>query len=211
MQRYKEKDYYENLAMVTLKDLFPDKFSSEMRMADKPDLQDSKSGIGVEVTRVLFPHEAEVNRYSLESAEKAKKPSKKAGTADYHMLLPHEKPIRGNGYPVFMPSIEPLLKAFTAKLKKLNEGGYTIFPENNLYLMVTPYDTYTPQKIDEFMLLAEGKQTKHRAFYDHIFIYEYGMFFDCDMNRFVKTRYELTCAQMQSYVSNAREFFNSTL
>ena len=216
MLRHKENDFYENLAMISLQDLYPNKFSRNMRMSDKPDLQDTENGIGVEVTRVLFSHEAEVNRYSRElemqtSQVLPPKIASESGKNKYSTVLYYTLPVRGNGYPVFMPSLEPLMKAFMAKLKKLNSGGYTIFKENNLYLIITPYDTYTSQKIDEFMLLAGEKQANHALLYDHIFINEYGKFFDCNMQKGNKETFVLTHDQMHQYNIKARAYFNSSL
>lgn len=45
-------DYYESLAKVVLEKLLPDEFE-KLEIKDKPDLQNTKKNIGIEVTRAI--------------------------------------------------------------------------------------------------------------------------------------------------------------
>ena len=60
LHRRKRKDYNEELALLVLKQRFPDQFSNLIRK-DAPDLQDEDGRIGIEVVEAIDENKAEID------------------------------------------------------------------------------------------------------------------------------------------------------
>lgn len=121
-----DKYYYESYALLTLKHFWKD-FKEGFLNSDKPDLQNEKENIGIEVVQALSEYEGMCR--SIENN-------------NYGVSLPKEyfgydnRIDKCNNAYSDRDHINEIINAVNGKLHKLNkhEDGYTIFKTNGLYV-----------------------------------------------------------------------------
>ncbi len=161
-----QKDYFEALASQLLLHTYPEKYKDSY-LSDRPDIQNEKADIGVEVTfgireKVMFEYE-----HTFRSIDKNDEtmPLDKESIAileeDSADALPYE---------VF-GSHNNIRRAYLAKMLKLNDGGYKIFKENNLFIIVEfEGDSEIQQAIQRLEDLIENKSGDIHEF-DYVYVY----------------------------------------
>ena len=161
-----QKDYFEALASQLLVHTYPEKYRDSF-LSDRPDIQNDKADIGVEVTfgireKVMFEYEhtfrsKDKNDESLTS----KNENIDVLEDDSAIALPYE----------VLNSHNNIRRAYLAKMLKLNDGGYKIFRENNLFIIVEfEGDIEIQQAIERLMDLIESKSGDVHA-YNYVYVY----------------------------------------
>lgn len=129
-------DYYECLAKIVLESVFPDIFV-DLKIKDKPDLQNEKRKIGIEVTRAVNPIQEQNEKLYNKIAYGQVRNKDRAINVINSSYSPHS--IMINGEKIREPdryneqilvgipepdSFNRINKAFKDKISKLNNGGY---------------------------------------------------------------------------------------
>lgn len=121
-----DKYYYESYALLTLKHFWKD-FKEGFLNSDRPDLQNEKENIGIEVVQALSEYEGmcrsiENNNYGISLPKE-------------YFEYDNRKDKCNNAYSDRY-HINEIINAVNEKLHKLNkhEDGYTIFKTNGLYV-----------------------------------------------------------------------------
>lgn len=161
-----QKDYFEALASQLLLHNYPEKYRDSF-LSDRPDIQNDKADIGVEVTfgireKVMFEYE-----HTFRSIDKNDESlpldnvSIAALEEDSAIALPYE--VSG--------SHNNIRRAYLAKMLKLNNGGYKIFQENNLFIIVEfEGDSEIQQAIQRLLDLIKSKSGDVHA-YNYVYVY----------------------------------------
>lgn len=132
LPRHTTKDYWECYAKVVLEEIYSEEFS-DLKLRDKPDIQDSIGKCGIEVTKAIDSQQTQAESVYTQISYDNNVHDKKA-------LL---KTIEEcgckleNGILVGKPgmdSFDLILSAFDGKSNKLNGGGYTDFKWNYLFV-----------------------------------------------------------------------------
>ncbi|MBQ8885886.1 MAG: hypothetical protein IJY62_05925 [Clostridia bacterium] len=158
----KDKYYYEKLCKTMLELKYREKFY-DLKLCDKPDLQNSSASIGIEVTRAIFPNEGELlafvnknlsNKYSELSQKLLQKlgfenPPIKEGfffvqknSTGYKLLyfkVPKSESLILFGMISPLENINSCLSGTTKSIKdKITKlkNNYFIFGENDLILVI---------------------------------------------------------------------------
>lgn len=140
-------------------------YTEDLRLSDKPDLQDDKNSIGIEVRNVMDKSDgiakAYIDKYftgNLPKVEKDKgliKMHVKGKIIDLgfcHIFVADK--VNGD----FEAKLECFINSFEDKIKKIN-GGYRIFKQNNLFLFC---DNFEKRDIDK--ALSKLKEKDYSSF-----------------------------------------------
>ncbi|EOT24124.1 hypothetical protein C805_02336 [Eubacterium sp. 14-2] len=161
-------DYYECLAKLILEKMFPNEFEN-LEILDKPDLQDDKNGIGVEVTiaRNKVQEENESLYAKIESGQVRNRD--KAIEKINNSYKPYAMYV--DGILVGIPDnddFERIFKSFSEKIKKLNDDGYKKYMEN--YLFVYSDILANQQMLNQAISEMNNIQTKHKIRFQKVFV-----------------------------------------
>lgn len=173
-------DYYECLAKKVLEELFPDDFYN-LEFADKPDLQNAEREIGIEVTRAVDQKEERIEKLYNKISHKQVRNKNKAIETINSSYISHSMKINGKeikepnryndgilgGYG--QESFDLVLAAFKNKVIKLNEGGYSIFLHNHLFVYNQIFANQ--DMIDEVVMKMNTFQTEYERKFQKIFVY----------------------------------------
>lgn len=173
-------DYYECLAKLILEKMFPNEFEN-LEILDKPDLQDDKNGIGVEVTiaRNKVQEENESLYAKIESGQvrnRDKAIEKINNSYKPCVMYVDGQEIRepdryNNGILVGIPDnddFERIFKSFSEKIKKLNDDGYKKYMENHLF--VYSDILANQQMLNQAISEMNNIQTKHKIRFQKVFV-----------------------------------------
>lgn len=161
-------DYYECLAKLILEKMFPNEFEN-LEILDKPDLQDDKNGIGVEVTiaRNKDQEENESLYAKIESGQvrNRDKAIEKINNSSklYAMYV--------DGILVGISDnddFERIFESFSEKIKKLNDDGYKKYMEN--YLFVYSDICANQQMLYQAISKMNNIQSKHKIKFQKVFV-----------------------------------------
>ena len=162
----------EYFAKLVLEKLFPDRFF-ELEVLDKPDLQNSSEGIGIEVTTAVPASQKEMSsRFSMivqnqgttDQLEKSKERIRQLG--GYYS---------DKGYMVSWTGYRDLNRIYIAledKLVKLNSGNYRLF--ENQYIFITDESLIKPEELNEIHAEINKRQSTYAIYFDSVFLYLYG-------------------------------------
>gem|GEM_PF-1771189 len=117
-----DKYYYESYALLTLK-YYWSGYTEGFENLDKPDLQNKKANIGIEVVQAL-------------SEDEGMRRSRIIKFEEYENEISAEKAKRKIGFD-FGNHFKEMIKRIDGKLEKLNnkiEDGYVLFDTNGLYI-----------------------------------------------------------------------------
>lgn len=161
----------ERKALEILQKVEPEKYH-EAILSDKPDIQNLKKNIGVEVTQSL--KESVLKVLQLESInvyddEQILELIREKYGSD---LLRVELPLPDNSKKKVAISINNwhslfnLIEAYDNKVKKLQSGNYTVFKENNLFVFVFGEAKASIEQLAKHIYRQKNKQQ-----YDYIYVY----------------------------------------
>ena len=155
-------NYWECYAKIVLEELFPEKFC-DLRLVDKPDLQDRNGYVGIEVTRAENPKQLEAESiysnlpYKDENQRACDiKRIEKTGAKVHDGFM---MGIKGTD------SFKRINDTINTKCKTLSKGGYKAFDEYHLFMFSSLYAVdYMFQEELEY-LIAENIGKLYRMIY----------------------------------------------
>lgn len=162
-------DWHECFAKIMLEYVLPKEFH-ELKIKDKPDLQNILLDIGIEVTTAVDEKDLEMDSLFtyLKSGltrdkQKVIKKIEQLGGSISNGILSH---------PVHYRNLDSINQQLLKKLKKLNGNGYKIF--NNNYLFITVIDIILEKECSELIDTYIKLQNNFKVKFDKIFVYKYG-------------------------------------
>lgn len=165
------KEYFEALAKQVLLHASPEKYKYS-KLKDKPDIQNEKLAIGVEVT--LAMSESFMHGYSKFSRMKDRTYENQSVVKKENMehkssvvMTEEDQRLMAAMTDAIWGSLNDTKKAYRAKLKKLNGDGYTIFPENNLFIIAEFEEEHEIVDLVDFI---KRKRKSAREF-QYIYVY----------------------------------------
>lgn len=201
------KYFYEYFAKLILESYFSE-ISIKFELSDRPDLTYGIKG-GVEVTRTFLGNEAyaagifkhiqrkPLSEVSISDLERLHRLGYKEFV--YNNLIYGYYPIKG----VWITTDE-LKKAFTEKLRKINEYETE---HTHLFIFLPCFNLYERSDMDEFLLWAIEAQKGHAKQYELVFLYQETQMYICNLMDATVTEKildELTvhncCVQAEEYV-----------
>ena len=161
--------WHECFAKVMLEYVLPNDFNN-LKIKDKPDLQNIELNLGIEVTTAENKKDLEMERlytyleYDLiRDKQKVKNKIEKLGGSISNGILVH---------PVRYRNLDSIRNSILEKLKKLKGNGYQIFGHN--YIFITESDMILEKEcawlLDEYIKL----QNNFRIKFEKVYIYQYG-------------------------------------
>jgi hypothetical protein len=155
-------NYWECYAKIVLEELFPEKFC-DLRLADKPDLQDRNGYVGIEVTRAENPKQLEAE--SIYSNLPYKDENQRA--CDIKRIEKTGAKVH-NGFMMGIKgtdSFERINAAISVKGKTIAKGGYGAFEEYHLFVFSSIYavDYMLQEELEH--LIAEDIDKFYRVIY----------------------------------------------
>lgn len=173
-------NYYECYAKIVLEDLFPS-FFNELLLKDKPDLQDTQTQIGIEVTIAETPETMEVERlYSTLHDVDDVTQSRNIERMDQCGATYKSGILFG---PNGLDNFSLINDAIDRKVEKLQKGGYDKFSEYHLFI-------FSSILVSETMLKDELEYLKQReiaGYFKKIYIQIPGKLLYFDL---IKSTYE---------------------
>lgn len=175
--------FFERYAMYSLRSLLGNRYAHLVN-ADRPDLQDVKSGIGIEVTRAITEDKNVANSLINEMAGRPVKEVNedllKIQESGYSYGLDLNYSVGSNEYNYWALAL-PMKRILESKMWKINNGFYGDFKEFGLYVF-TKYDLVADE-VDEIIGFMMDAQQSKDVRYDHLFISQIDTFFDCDLQK----------------------------
>lgn len=161
--------WHECFAKVMLEFALPNDFNN-LKIKDKPDLQNIELNLGIEVTTAENKKDLEMERlytyleYDLiRDKQKVKNKIEHLGGSISNGILVH---------PVRYRDLDSIKNSILEKLNKLNGNGYQIFEHN--YIFITESDMILENEcaglLDEYIEL----QNNFRIKFEKVYIYQYG-------------------------------------
>lgn len=143
---------------------------NNLDIVDKPDLQNVRMNVGIEVTTAVDKKNMELERLYTEleyglirNTEGASKKIKKLGGKIINGVLIHPGRTR---------TLENIYNSFKEKVILLNSGNYTIFKHN--YIFITDDNLIHESEIKMIMTQLEFIQEKYKNKFEKVYIYIYG-------------------------------------
>ncbi|GGC91062.1 hypothetical protein [Enterococcus wangshanyuanii] len=173
----------ERKALDILQKAEPEKYQAAY-LLDKPDIQNPTNNIGIEVTQSL--KESVLNVLGLDDIsvhddrQILEMIKKKYGTGILHVELPlPENDQKKVGISIAnWHSLFNLIEAYDNKVKKLQNGNYTVYKENNLFIFVFGNDE---QSIEQLATHIYRKRNKRQ--YDYVYVYSQPMLYMIDCRK----------------------------
>lgn len=175
MKNNKSKPQYrweECYAKLVLESLFPERFF-QLEFADKPDLQNRVSDMGIEVTTAVPEREKKLDSlYSkLENSQgKAEQRERYKNTISRLGGIYLDEGIAFNWADYDDP--QKRYSAFEQKLKKLNGGGYTMFDKQ--YIFITDKSMCSSNQLEAINAELSNIQAYYSSRFDSVFLYFFG-------------------------------------
>lgn len=175
--------FFERYAMYSLAALLGEGYAHLVN-ADRPDLQDTERGIGIEVTRAITEDKNVANSLINEMAGRQVKEVNedllKIQESGYSFGLDLNYSVGSNEYNYWALAL-PMKRILESKLWKVNNGFYGEYNEFGLYVF-TKYDLVADE-INEIIGFMMDAQEKCTVQYDHLYISQIDTFFDCDLHQ----------------------------
>lgn len=156
-------DYNECYAKIILEDLLPDRYSN-LKIADKPDLQNEDLSIGIEVTSAIPTDHREAVKlwymmpyYDLNKQSKSKERMKQLGVEYEGGLQSWPTKCYSNSQIEENPVID-FLKCVEIKIKKLNGSNYKDFNQYDLFVdsELDTSENLLPEVLKRLISLNQG-------------------------------------------------------
>ena len=175
--------FFERYAMYSLEALLGERYSHLVN-ADRPDLQDVEQSIGIEVTRAITEDKNVANSLINEMAGRPVKEVNedllKIQESGYSYGLDLNYSVGSNEYNYWALAL-PMKRILESKLWKINNGFYGDFKEFGLYVF-TKYDL-VGEEVNEIIGFMMDAQQRCDVRYDHLYISQIDIFFDCDLRQ----------------------------
>ena len=170
-------DWHECFAKLILEKFFPKQFS-KLEIKDRPDLQNKKLDVGIEVTTAIPESSRELEKlyvnleYGLaNNKENVRKKIELIGGKISSGILIH---------PTQSRTLKNIYNSFNIKINKLNEKNYTVFRNNILFIFDENHimDHELNEIIKNLSDLQKEKDIKFNFVYFYIYggnIYEFNL------------------------------------
>lgn len=185
-------DYHECYAKIVLESIFHEQF--DLVIVDKPDLQDIRKSIGIEVTQGRNPQQQEIESlysklpYVQDSvAEKIKKQIEKRGGKLSGGILGGISERDDFSYSV---------NAFGAKLDKINNGKYRAMERYDLFVFDDCLDmTPDGSVIQNIELIMQKKQSRVAVRFQNVYICTPGILWYLDLKNIKIEKFDIGSRQ----------------
>lgn len=172
---------------------------------DRPDLQDEKQGIGIEVTRAIRENKNVANALVNEMAgEDVKEVNAEdllhINQSGYAYGLGDGSIIGRNEYEYWSLAL-PLKRILEIKMNKVNDGFYGDFHEFGLFVF-TKEDLDLDQ-IKQTIAFMMEKQAYQNRLYSRLFISQIQTLFDCDLETGRYRKIKISQEQRRSFYDDA--------
>jgi hypothetical protein len=181
MQRY-DTNFFERYARISLIDLVDDSFVG-LKNSDRPDLQDDKHGIGIEVTRAIRENKDVANALINEIVGR---PVLDVSENDWIDMTKygygygiHESIVGKIEYDYWAAAL-PLRRIIENKIRKVSNGFYGDFPKFGLYIFSK--ENLTDDMVRSTMAYATDMQRSNEKKYSYMYISQIQELFICDLN-----------------------------
>lgn len=173
----------ERQALELLKMMEPEKYQQAV-LKDKPDIQNINQSIGVEVTQAL----KESVLRALQLPEDVMHEQEVTATVKERykdQIVKIDLPLPEKGHKqvaISMAnwhSLSNLIEAYTNKVKKLQQGYYHFFNENNLFIFVFGEKEPTIQRLLDYI-----KQQKDTETYDYVYVFSTPILYKIDTKKY---------------------------
>ncbi len=196
--------FFERYAMVSLATLLGEHYAHLVNR-DRPDLQDEKQGIGIEVTRAIRENKNVANALVNEMAgEDVKEVNAEdllhINQSGYAYGLGDGSIIGRNEYEYWSLAL-PLKRILEIKMNKVNDGFYGDFHEFGLFVF-TKEDLDLDQ-IKQTIAFMMEKQAYQNRLYSRLFISQIQTLFDCDLETGRYRKIKISQEQRRSFYDDA--------
>ena len=159
-------------AKLVLEQTFPERFS-QLEIADKPDLQDDLSNMGVEVTTAIAKNEKEKDHLFSELVQGHGTPERQKKSKERIRQLGgiyHDPGVMSSW--VDYRDLNRIYSALESKLEKLNAGGYRNLDKQLVF--ITDTNIIRPDELNEVWTEIAKRQEVYSKRFDSIFLYLFG-------------------------------------
>lgn len=175
-----EKKFYEHMAKMVLEQCVEEP-RYRLRHSDSPDLV-NYNGIGVEVTRALYPGDAEAESLYTLSVNKSLNEIKESllnriDEIGYEFVMWNGKVAAVGPKEAIWESTKEVEVAFLDKLEKAPKYGDKI----ELFIFAPPIEYCNLKIINEFTEWAINKQENKNSFFNKIYIFDFTYLYICDL------------------------------
>lgn len=211
MKYNKQSLFYEAMAKLTLLYLFPLKFSA-LDHEDRPDLQDKKENIGIEVTRALIKSAVKQpgTNTDTDGKETDSNPLNRLSRIECEMGL-YDRGKAAYSLKEVWQSQAELNMSFSRKIAKLNTRDFALFLENGLYIFSPSVRIFSDREVRVFTDRVAMQQKKFENKFDIVYINDFGNFFSCDLNMQQIAAYEINPEKLLDFCIEAKAFTDETL
>lgn len=163
----------------------------EAVLKDKPDIQNDKQSIGVEVTQslkesVLKALQLPENILQEKDIAAVIKERYKEQTVSIRLPLPNNNHKQVAISMANWHSLFDLVEAYKHKVKKLKQGHYQYYQENNLFIFVFGEDERIIQRLFSYV-----KQQKDLKTYDYVYVFSTPSLYEIDAKRYKLKKTEM--------------------
>ena len=202
MQRY-DTNFFERYARISLIDLVDDSFVG-LKNSDRPDLQDDKHGIGIEVTRAIRENKDVANALINEMVGR---PVLEVSENDWIDMTKY-----GYGYGIhdniigkieydYWAAALPLRRIIENKIRKVSNGFYGDFPVFGLYIFSK--ENLTDDMVRSTMAYTTDLQRSNEKKYSYMYISQIQEMFICDLDDSSYNLVEITKKQRRKFYMEA--------
>ena len=202
----REKNYFELLAALVLKEFFPEDYSL-LKHYDKRDLR-NKELVGVEVCRALDPYEAEKNSFwnknlKMRAVDEVQEELTKFCDNEYDVIkwdVDGVPSIVGMSPPAKWITNNCLISTIKKKIKKIQKGKYASVESLDLYVFSDSFEERGLQEIQS--LLSDTNSILRDAGIRYLFLDEYGWLYRCSIMDgeilFINTKSKYNALQVEA-------------
>ena len=196
--------FFERYAMVSLATLLGEHYAHLVNR-DRPDLQDEKQSIGIEVTRAIRENKNVANALVNEMAgedikEVNAEDLRHINQSGYAYGLGDGTLVGRNEYEFWSLAL-PLKRILEIKMNKVNDGFYGDFDEFGLFVF-TKEDLDLDQVKQTIAFMME-KQAYQNRLYSRLFLSQIQTLFDCDLETGQCKKYKVSREQRRQFYDEA--------
>lgn len=210
MTSLEKNKFEEGRSLKVLQLLFPTKYK-EAILSDAPDIINKKLSIGVEVTnsmnQVVQEGHAKIGDFSgKEPTELTKRNLAQIGSEGINaFLFP-----TGKVYGTFTHwgNCHDLIHAYLSKTETLNKTHFSIFSENNLFIIAWMIDCDELESGIEYFIndpndFFIGEDPSKYIFFDYVYILTEGLLVEIDIGKAVVNKHQIGRTQMDNISHSA--------
>ena len=196
--------FFERYAMVSLATLLGEHYAHLVNR-DRPDLQDEKQSIGIEVTRAIRENKNVANALVNEMAgedikEVNAEDLRHINQSGYAYGLGDGTLVGRNEYEFWSLAL-PLKRILEIKMDKVNNGFYGDFDEFGLFVFTK--EDLDLEQIKQTMAFMMEKQAYQNRLYSRLFLSQIQTLFDCDLETGQCKKYKVSREQRRQFYDEA--------